>query len=305
MEIKKRYVVGSGIILLVAILVGAYAAYWIWKNLGAELLLRDQRASVVVPEPMMLDIDVLDNLDIFIDTHIETVVPVNQTLTLPIEDTLNVMVTFDNVVPIKMNVPLDDVIELDQIIPIEGTVRARVLGKWIPIPIKGDLPVKASVPIQLNVPVDEMVDLQFTAPAKVDFLDDLTVPLRTDISTTIPLKSAMSVPVRSRLRAEATILEPAEALLAEMDLRLPLHEIGLSFGSKKEQSAPEAAATGAPAASQSGDDEVTPLTPQALLSDRDDAASLAVDDEETAAADDDAMHSEHADDHEGEHKEHP
>ena len=35
--------------------------------------------------------------------------------------------------------------------------------------------------------------------------------------------------MRSRLRASATILEPADALIAEMDLKLPLREVGLSF----------------------------------------------------------------------------
>ena len=81
----------------------------------------------------------------------------------------------------------------------------------------------------MNVPVDQLVKLQFNAPAKVDILEDLSVPLKADIKTSIPLKSAMQVPVRSRLRASATILEPADALIAEMDLKLPLREVGLSF----------------------------------------------------------------------------
>jgi hypothetical protein len=227
--IRKSFVIGAGVLLIIALTIGAYLAWWVWKNLGAELLLRDQQASVVVPEPMSVGIDILDDLDIMIDTVIDTTVPIDQTLTLPIKETLDVQVGFDNAVPIKMNVPLKDTIKLDQIIPVDGEVRARVLGKWITVPIKGELPVKADVPIDVNVPVDQLVKLQFNAPAKVDILEDLSVPLKADIKTSIPLKSAMQVPVRSRLRASATILEPADALIAEMDLKLPLREVGMAI----------------------------------------------------------------------------
>lgn len=227
--IRKSFVIGAGILLIFALAIGACLAWWVWKHLGVELLLRDQQASVVVPKPMSVGIDILDDLDIMIDTVIDTTVPIDQTLTLPVKETLNVQVGFDNVVPIKMNVPLKDTIKLDQVIPVDGDVRVRVLGKWITVPIKGELPVKADVPIDVNVPVDQLVKLQFNAPAKVDILEDLSVRLKADIKTSIPLRSAMQVPVRSTLRASATILEPADALIAEMDLRLPLREVGLSF----------------------------------------------------------------------------
>ena len=136
--IRKSFVIGAGILLIIALAIGAYLAWWVWKNLGAELLLRDQQASVVVPEPMSVGIDILDDLDIVIDTVIDTTVPIDQTLTLPVKETLDVQVGFDNAVPIKMNVPLKDTIKLDQIIPVDGEVRARVLGKWITVPIKGE-----------------------------------------------------------------------------------------------------------------------------------------------------------------------
>ncbi|MDX1802764.1 MAG: hypothetical protein R3292_01700 [Alcanivorax sp.] len=229
MHIRNSLIAGAGVLLVLAIVLGATAAWWVWRNVEAELLLRDQQAKVVVPNPMDVGIDILDDLDIFIDTKIDTTVPVDQTLTLPIKDTLNVQVGFDNSVPIKMTVPIKDTIHLDQKVPVDGKVRAKVLGKWITVPVKGDLPVKADIPLDLKVPVDQMVHLTFTAPAKVDFLQDLKVPLKTDITTTIPLKTAMSVPVRSTLNARARILKPADALIAQMDLKLPLREVGLAF----------------------------------------------------------------------------
>lgn len=229
MVIRKGLIIGAGFLLLATVILGTFIAWWTWRNLEAELLLRDQQAKVIVPNPMKVGIDILNDLDIFLDTKIHTKVPIDQTLTLPIRNTLKVRVGFDNTVPIKMNVPIHNTIHLDQKVPVDGKVRAKILGMWLTLPIKGELPVKADIPININVPVDQKVHLAFTAPARVKLLSDLKVPLKTTITTTIPLKSAMKVPVRSRLDAQARILKPADALIAQMNLRLPIRKIGLSF----------------------------------------------------------------------------
>lgn len=238
MYIRRRFIVGGGVLLVVALLVGVALAWWVWRNIDAELLLRNQQAKVIVPDPMDVGINILDDLDILIDTNIATSVPVDQTLVLPIKETLDVMVAFDDAVPIKMTVPIQDTIHLDQSVPVDGEVKARVMGVWINVPVKGELPIKADVPLDLKVPVDQLVGLKFKAPAKVDFLEDLRVPLKTNIDTVIPLKSAMSVPVRSTLNAKARILKPADALIAQMDLKLPLREVGLGFADDEERELP-------------------------------------------------------------------
>ncbi|MBO6851884.1 MAG: hypothetical protein JJ867_15740 [Marinobacter sp.] len=230
--IRKTWLAIAGTALILALVLGALGAFWLWKNLGAELLLRNQQAKVAIPEPMAVGIDILDSLDIELDTVLSTTVPIDQTLTLPIRDTLNVSVTFDSAVPIRMVVPLRQNIQLDQTIAVDGEVEVKALGKWFELPLRGELPVKATIPLDEEIEIDQMVDLKFTAPAQVALLDSLEVPLKVDIATDIPLKTRMSVPVRSRINAYATILEPADALLAEMDLELPIREIGLSWAPK-------------------------------------------------------------------------
>ena len=230
--IRKTGLIIASLSLVLAFVIGAYAAYWSWRNLGAELLLRDQQASVMIPDPMKVGIDILDDLDIELDTDLETSVPIDQRLDLAIREKMNVEVTLDDSVPIEMDVPLEKTIQLDQKIPIDGEVEAKVLGQWITLPVKGKLPVEADIPIDITVPVEQMVDISFTSPAEVRFLENLSVPLKTDIDTTIPLETDLSVPVRSELDAFATILEPADALIAEMDLQLPIRDIGLSWQPK-------------------------------------------------------------------------
>ncbi|MFL1466630.1 hypothetical protein [Marinobacter sp. HN1S83] len=237
--VRKTWLAIAGVLLILAIALGITGAYWLWKNVGAELLLRDQQAKVSIPRPMAVGIDILDSLDIELDTVLSTTVPIDQTLTLPIRDTLNVSVTFDSAVPIQMVVPLRQNIELDQTIAVDGNVEVKALGKWFELPLRGELPVKATIPLDEEIAIDQMVDLKFTAPAQVELLESLQVPLKVDIATDIPLKTEMSVPVRSRINAYATILEPADALLAEMDLELPIREIGLSWSPQDEsQSSP-------------------------------------------------------------------
>lgn len=258
MRKRSILVAGAGGLLLVAIAVGIGLGWWAWRHLSAELLLRNQQARVVVPNPMDVNIDILDNLDILLDTQLHTSVPIDQTLTLPIHDTLNVSVKFDHDVPIKMTVPIHDTIHLDQVVPVDGEVKARFLGVWISLPIKGKLPLKADIPVNLEVPVDQQVHLAFTAPAKVRLLQDLKVPLKTRITTTIPIHAALSVPVRSTLRARARILKPTSAMIASMNLKLPIDGIGLSLAHKQDEQ--DAATTSATKADTSDTPPSTPLS---------------------------------------------
>ncbi len=126
--IRKTWLAIAGTALILALVLGALGAFWLWKNLGAELLLRNQQAKVAIPEPMAVGIDILDSLDIELDTVLSTTVPIDQTLTLPIRDTLNVSVAFDSAVPIRMVVPLRQNIQLDQTIAVDGEVEVKALG---------------------------------------------------------------------------------------------------------------------------------------------------------------------------------
>ncbi|MDN5939498.1 MAG: hypothetical protein L0H83_12670, partial [Salinisphaera sp.] len=181
----QRGAIGFWLLLLVVLLAamagGAIAGYWIFQNVNARLLLSDQPAMVTIPEPIVATADVLNNLNISLDTVISTRVPIDKTVSIPVDDTLHLLAKFDAEVPIKMEVPVHQSITLDQTVHVDAVIQAQVLGDTLSLPIRGDIPIKAEVPIDLVIPVDRMVRLKFTAPVEAKLKQNLTVPLKTTI----------------------------------------------------------------------------------------------------------------------------
>ena len=224
-----------GLVLLGALVGGGAVALWVFRNVDARLLLADQPAEITILEPLEVTGRVLDNLDIEIDDVIPAAVPVDQILSLPITDVLDVVAEFDSEVPIRLDVRVRDVIPLDQTLDLDATIEADLLGDRHELPIRGKVPVKAEVPIDLTIPIDQMVRLKFRAPAKVQFRENLVVPLKTVIETEIPIRAALNVPVKSDLRAEVEFpKEPTRVVIDRSDLRLPLRTLVLEVADEPE-----------------------------------------------------------------------
>ena len=221
----------AGLILIGAIGGGMLVGWWVFSSIDARLLLSNQAASVIIPKPVNVTADVLNNLDIEIDDAITTTVPIDQVIQIPIKDTLHVMASFDNEIPIKLNVPVRDKITIDQVLDVDTVIKADLLGDTHDLPIRGKIPVKAVVPISLNIPVDQLVHLKFNAPADVRIIQPLEVPLKANIAATIPIRSQMSVPVKSALQAAVTVTEPADIVITNANLRLPLRTLKLQMKS--------------------------------------------------------------------------
>ena len=215
-------------VLIGAIIGGALVGFWVFQNIDARLMLKDQPASITIDENLQVRARALDNLDITLDDTIRTVVPVDQIIRVPVNEKLNVIADFDGEVPIKMDVAVRDKIILDQVLDLNAVVDAEILGETIKLPIRGKVPVKAEVPVSLDIPVNQPVGLKFTAPVGVEIKQDLTVPLRTEIDAAIPIQADLSVPVKSDIVAEAQITtRPIAATIVDADLRLPIRTLRL------------------------------------------------------------------------------
>ncbi|TXH05311.1 MAG: hypothetical protein E6R07_05165 [Nevskiaceae bacterium] len=246
----NRVMFRAGLLIVVgAVIGGVVIGWWVLRNIDARLMLTNQPATVIVPQPVAISADVLNDLDIEINDAITTTVPVDQVIKIPIKDVLHVQASFDNDIPIKMTVPVHDKITIDQVLDVDTVIKADLLGDTHDLPIRGKIPVKATVPINLNIPVDQNVHLKFNAPADVRLVQALEVPLKADIAATIPIHSRMSVPVKSALQAEATIPDPANIIITTADLRLPLSTLRLQTGdtANPEPATPAAAAPAQPA----------------------------------------------------------
>ncbi len=220
------------IVLLVgAAIGGALVALWVIRNVDARLLLSNQPAQVILPEPFEATARVTDDLRIQIDEVISTSVPVDVDLSLPVKDPLNIMAEFDAEVPIKLDVRVKDKILLDQVLNLDAVIDANFLGDWHKLPIRGKVPVRATVPIDLVIPVNQKVRLKFTTPVKARIKDNLNVPLKTTIVADIPIASTMDVPVLSDLKAVVTLPsdKPVNVIVNYADLLLPLRTLSLGL----------------------------------------------------------------------------
>ncbi len=210
-----------------AVMLGIGAASWLFKSTELRLPVRNQSAIVRLPQPIQAKARIANDLDILVRGEVQSQVPINQVIEVPIQDTLHTIISFDHAVPVKMDVPLNVTIPLDQILHVDSTVQVKVLGQQLSLPIRGDIPVKAQIPLKLNVPVDQQVHLKFVAPADATLKQTLKIPLKTSIDARIPIQGAMQVPVKSDLEAQVIISQPIPAVISHSDLTIPLSQLGL------------------------------------------------------------------------------
>lgn len=241
-----------GIVLLIfigAVVGGALIAWFIFKNVDARLILADQPVMATIVDPMDVTAKVTNNLTIGLDATIHTRVPVNQVVTVPVDDTLHILADFDAEVPIKMDVPVHETIPLDQTLNVDTVVTAQLLGQTVQIPLRGKIPVKAQVPIDLIIPVNKKVRLKFTAPVEARIKQSLTVPLNTVIEADVPIKAVLDVPVLSDLKARINFpTTPSRMVINYADLKLPLRTLQLEMSGDERPDAKESDSQQKPAA---------------------------------------------------------
>lgn len=216
-----------GGLFVLAVVLGICAASWIFKSTELRLPVRNQAATVRLPAPIQAKARIANDLDILVRGEVQSKVPIDQVVEVPIQDTLHTVITFDHAVPVKMDVPISVNIPLDQTLHVDSTVQVKVMGQHISLPIRGDIPVKAQIPLKLTVPVDQQIHLKFVAPADATLKQTLKVPLKTSIDARIPIQGAMQVPVKSDLEAQVIINHPIPALITHSDLTIPLSQLGL------------------------------------------------------------------------------
>ncbi len=89
------------LVLLVAAAGGALAAGFVITRVDLNLMLRNQPAKVVIAQDLTGRARVNGNLDLHLEERVKTRVPVDQPVTIPLDDTLNIIVHFDGDIPLK------------------------------------------------------------------------------------------------------------------------------------------------------------------------------------------------------------
>ena len=242
--IRKPLLIAILSLLLLTFTLTVVLAGWVWRHLGAELALRDQIAQVAITQALPIDVQLQQGLELRVDGRVDTSVPVNQVVRVPLRENLDVTVDFDGAVDVDLDVPFQTMVRVDEMMPLEAVLDVKIMGVWTKLPIRGVLPIRLNVPVNTVVPVRQSLPLRFSQPARVALDQTLSVPLNTHINTTVPLDSVlMTVAEPPPFKALATVLEPAETTLTRLDLALPMNEVGFSWKGEPVNE-PEAALAG-------------------------------------------------------------
>ena len=192
------------------------AAWWAWHHLAAQVTLREQPARIRMPRSLAVRAAVDNRVQVKVDQVLPVRVPISQTLAIPLDQPMQVQVKVDTVVPIDLVVPVRHVVRIDQSIALDTTVKTRVLGIPLSLPVQGTVPLKTDVPIVLDLPVKHQLPVSLNAPATVR----LSEPLRTRIDTVfeakVPVRQSLSLPVTAPV--EATLSFPGQVVEAGLDV---------------------------------------------------------------------------------------
>lgn len=231
----RRHQYGLGLIwvfpvLLLAGLAGAAVAGWVVSRVDVSVLLDHQPLSVIIPQDLSGKASVKGRLDLRLTETIRTRVPVQQDVTIPLKERLDILVVFDGEIPLQMNVRLKDHIPLRQVIDLDTTIEAFLpeLGSTLKIPLRGKAAIDIQVPVDLVIPVDQMLRLQFSSPVTALIDQRLTVPLEAVIDADVPIDADFAVPVLNDLEARVRLPRtPSRATIVEGNLTLPLRSLQL------------------------------------------------------------------------------
>lgn len=220
-------------VLVGAAVVGAVIAYFIFTYVEVKLPLHNQPAMVTLLDPITGEGQVLSKLNVAIDANIHTKVPVDQEVTIPIAGQLDLRLHFNGDVPLKLDIPVHQTIQLKHKVHLDTVIKAKILGDIQKLPVTGIIPIDETVALDLNVPVNKMVHLNFTAPVTATIHQKVTVPLKTTINANVPIDSVFNIPVLNKMKGRIDFPDtPTRILLKSAELVLPLHtlKVGVTDG---------------------------------------------------------------------------
>lgn len=84
----KQWLLSGLLLFVAAIAVGADIEWWILNYLEIGLPIRNQQAQVHITEPVQAEADIYDSLEVMVKGSIDTKIPINKQIQVPIKDTM-------------------------------------------------------------------------------------------------------------------------------------------------------------------------------------------------------------------------
>lgn len=243
MKIKK--LITTFCFLIFAAICGVSLAIWVFKHFNIYIPLENQAVNIELQEALKAKVTIHDALDVDVTGNVNAVIPIKDQLVIPVDQTLNPHVYFDNTVPIKTVIPVKEVLKVKQEMPIDTKVKVTVLGQDITLPLKGVIPINMDVPVDLQVPLNQAVHLKFDTKVRTDLKESLRVPLVTTLNTQIPISGRLNVPVKTPLDTTVDVKNILPVTIQKGELKIPLDSIKLSRAAANTQAPAKTAATAA------------------------------------------------------------
>ena len=191
--------VSIGVLLVwLALMLGA--TWFVYTALDVRISLRDQAVSLRLPPGMKALADIQGPIHTRLDLRPRISVPVQQTLSAEVSDSLHARVKLQATLPVKT------VIRVDQVVPVRTELKLSVpVFSWLPrfevtVPVALDLPVRVDVPVSLSVP------LQLEALVSGVLREPVSVPL----AAVFELRPEIHAPLQAQVRRQMAfeLLEP-------------------------------------------------------------------------------------------------
>jgi hypothetical protein len=226
----RHLIVSAVLLVMLMASLAAGVAWWAWHNLAARVVLREQQALVRLPEELKVEASLSRNVLVHVDQVLPVRGPIHQDLSIPLKEPIPVQVSIDTVVPLNLTVPVKHVFKLDQVIDVDSTVRTRVLGISLSLPIKGQVPVRAEVPVDIVVPIKHELPVSLTTQARVRITEPLRTRVDTVVEAQVPIRESLALPISEPVQARLTFpQQQVQAGVDLMDLTVPFEAVTLAL----------------------------------------------------------------------------
>lgn len=223
---KKHVFAALGLVLL-ATCIGVSIAVWVFQYFKIYIPLANQDVRIDLQEPLQAEVRIHEALDVEVKGRVNTSIPLREQLTIPLEQTLTPRVYFENMVPIKTMVPVNEILQVRQDMPVDTKVNVKILGKNVSLPLKGIIPIHLDIPLKLQVPLEQNVHLKFDAPIKTQLKEKIVVPLNTTLDLNIPIEGRLDVPIKTALKASVDVQNTLPITIRQGELVIPLNQLKL------------------------------------------------------------------------------
>ena len=194
-----------GVAVLAAIGVYLFLVYDPLDMISLRIQLEQQylKARMAASFPVTADIDQM--LRIPLNETIQVDVPFNQHLTVPFNKTLDLPVEMNTTIPVHMTVPFKSNIPIETKVFVDTAIKTSVFGFPITVPVKGYIPVRATIPVDQDVVVQEDFKLALKAPVSVDIEESFEILINTVFPMKVPLNTELTIPFKEHVLANVSL----------------------------------------------------------------------------------------------------